>query len=324
MVSEVKYIKLDVNGLLDLDKLSQEYQISKTELIHFHNEHCAISELLPLDLPKYVPHIYLPKDHFNSKKLNLLVTNILSYPTSKSEKTYGVVVKYIHTDTQLHYEINVKRDHGFVEISKKKNYVNNAEVDNIIEKLYEAAEKTLYPLKVSVTGNGSLLRIENEKEILKRWENETLPQLKEYYVGSTSEEILGKMNLVFKNLNARRDFLLKSSFYKLFFLPVYQSYLGYKKEGNVDFYFAGIQQYISYDLDFLLKKEYTRGAKIALQITGNERDIIFNKKDKKGLVDLLYKFNKDSQELYSVTGFVSTFDNDKELRIEFQLFEIEK
>lgn len=323
MVSEDKYIKVNINGLLDLEKLSQEYQISKKELVHFHNSYCEISELLPLDLPKYVPFIYLPKNNFETKKSQLLQTNILKYPLGKSEKNYAVVLKYLYADKQIHFEVNVKKDENIIEINKRKSYINNQEIDNIIEKLYETAEQAIYPLKVSATNNGSLSKIENEKEIYERWQKKYFPKLKEYYVSQTADEILEKMNLIFKDLNSKRNFLSNSFLYKLFFLPVYQTYPNYTKESETSFYFANIQKPIFYDIQFFLNREYTRGTKIALQINGKERKDPIKEREKVGTVDLLYKFQKDTQELFSITGSVSTFDKEKELKIEFQIFEIQ-
>lgn len=64
MISEDKYIKVNVNGLLLLEMLSLEYQMPKNELIAFHNNYCDVSELMPLNLPKYVPFIYVPRNNF--------------------------------------------------------------------------------------------------------------------------------------------------------------------------------------------------------------------------------------------------------------------
>ena len=322
MISKDNFIKINVDGLLDLEMLSQEYHIPKNELIQFHNSNCEISELLPLHMPKYVPFIYIPKINFESKTSRSLPNSTLKYPLDISEKKYGVVIKYLHSDLQIHFEVEVKREGAFVEINKKKNFVNNQEIGNIIEKIFEAAEKTLYPLKVSLNANGTLSKIENEKSINERWQSEVLPKLKEYHVGETSEEILSRLDLVFKNLNSKKDFFLQSVFYKLFFFPIYQTYSGYTKEGQADFYFANIRENISYELQYELKKEFTRGNKIALQVSGKEQTNPFERKNELGSIDMLYKLDKDSHEIFSVTGFASTFVKEKELKIEFQLFDI--
>jgi len=322
MVSEDSYIKLKINGLLDLEVLSKEYQISKEAIIKFHNQHCEIGEILPLHLPKYVPFLYLPKKNFENRNSEFVKTNDLQYPIGISEKKYGVVIKYLHKNSQIHFEVDVKRNGYLVEINKGKNYINNTEVESIIEKLFEKAEQAIYPLKISVDKKGSFSKIENEKEILERWEKEYLPKLKEYYVGETAEEILKNMDQSFRNLKSKQIYFSQSVFYKLFFLPVYQIYSGYTKEDVFSFHFANIQNDIVYDVKYTLDKEYTRGKKIALRISGYEKHSFLIEKSEKGSVNWLYKFRKDSHELFSVTGLVSTFDNGKELKIEVQIFEI--
>lgn len=322
MVSEDSYIKLKINGLLDLEVFSKEYHISKEEIIKFHNQYCEIGEILPLHLPKYVPFLYLPRKNFENRNLEFVKTNDLQYPIGVSQKKYGVVIKYLHSNTQIHFEVDIKRNGYLVEISKGKNYINNTEVDNIIEKLFEKAEQAIYPLKITVDKKGSFSKIENEKKIKERWEKDYFPKLKEYYVGETAEEILKKMDLTFRNLKSRQTYFSQSIFYKVFFLPVYQSYFNYSKDGSVGFYFANLQSNIAFNVKYTLEKEYTRGNKIALRISGNEVDNEWKQKAEKGSMDWLYKFQKDTHDLFSITGSVSTFDRGKELKIEVQIFEI--
>lgn len=322
MISKDNYVKLDVEGLLDLEKLSVEYNIPKDELIQFHNNNCGISELLPLNMTKYVPFIYIPKINFESKKSRLIPNTTLKYPLNKSEKNYGVIIKYIHSNLQIHFEVNVKREGTLIVIDKKKTFINNSEVENMIEKLYQEAEKAIYPLKISVADNGSFSKIENNKEILERWEKEISPELKEYYVGETAEKIFKKMDSVFKDLNYLKHFFMQSVFYKIFFLPVYNSYSDFKKESSIEFYFGSLQKYISYDIQYILNREFTRGTKIALQMAGKEQNDPFFDKTEKGNVEMMFKFQKDTHELFSVTGFARTYDGGKELKIEFQLFDI--
>ncbi|UQB69207.1 hypothetical protein [Epilithonimonas zeae] len=322
MVSEDSYIKLKINGLLDLGALSKEYQISKKEIINFHNQYCGIGEILPLHLPKYVPFLYFPRKNFEDRNLEFVKTNDLQYPVDISQKKYGVAIKYLHNNTKIHFEVDVKKDGLLVEMNKGKNYINNAEVDNIIEKLFEKAEQAIYPLKITVDKTGSFSKIENEAEIQERWEKDYFPKLKEYYVGETAEEILKKMDLTFRNLKSKQTYFSQSIFFKLFFLPVYQSYFNYSKDGSFYFYFANIQSNIAFNVKYTLDKKYTRGNKIALRIVGNEGDHEWVKKEQKGSVNWLYKFHKDTHDLFSITGSVSTFDKGKELKTEVQIFEI--
>lgn len=322
MFSEDSYIKLKINGLLDLEVLEKEYQISKQDIIKFHNQHCEIGDILPLHLPKYVPFLFLPKKNFEDRNLEFVKTSDLKYPIGISQKKYGVIIKYLHSNTQIHFEVDIKRDGYLVEIKKGKNFINNTEVENTIEKLFEKAEQAIYPIKIAVDNKGFFFKIENEQEIQDRWEKEYSSKLKEYYVGEIAEDILKKMDITFRNMKSRQSYLSQNSFYKLFFLPVYQLYSGYSKDDSFSFYFAKIQSDINFNVKYTLEKEYTRGNKIALRISGNEADNYWIKKEEKGCLDWLYKFHRDTHDLFSVTGSVSTFERGKEIKIEVQIFEI--
>jgi hypothetical protein len=50
---------------------------------------------------------------------------------------------------------------------------------------------------------------------------------------------------------------------------------------------------------------YKRG-QIA-KITGSEEENLFNKNNPKGQIDLLYKLHKETKEIFSITGYCSTF-----------------
>ena len=322
MVSEDRYIKLKINGILDLEVLSKEYQIDKEEMVKFHNQHCKVGEILPLYLPKYVPFLYLPKEIVENRNLDFVKTSALKYPALPSAKKYGVIIKYLHSNTQIHFEVDVKRNGYWVEIIKGKNYINNTEVENIIEKLFEKAERAIYPLQIAVNKDGSFSKIENESEIQERWKKEYFPEMKAYYVGETAEKLLKHVDQTFKNLKSKQNYYAQSTFYKLFFLPVYQTYSSYSKIEFFSFYFSNIQRDVIYNVKYTLDKEYTRGSKIALRISGEEDEDLMRRESGKGSADWLYKFQKDTHDLFSITGSVSTFDNGKELVVEVQMFEI--
>lgn len=174
---EPEYIKLKIEGILNLQKTAEDHNLTSAELIAFHNQHCKLQELLPLSLPKHVDYIYLPPNNFLERDLKLLKSTILQIPEIKSEKTYGVVLNFLPKKLSIHYKIKVNRNGEFLEIIKEKTYVNNLEIDQTIEQLFEKAEQVLYPLQVSINSNGSINKILNSKEINDRWKKETEPGL---------------------------------------------------------------------------------------------------------------------------------------------------
>lgn len=104
-------------------------------------------------------------------------------------------------------------------------------------------------------------------------------------------------------------------------MPVYESYPQFLKKDFLQVYFSGLAQEIGYETELVLNKEYTRGNKIALKITGTEDENLFNKNRTKGEANLLYKLNKETGEIFSITGYLSTFEKNTEYKIDFQLYE---
>ncbi|MGO4710287.1 hypothetical protein AB4Y90_14505 [Chryseobacterium sp. 2TAF14] len=322
MSSETKFAKVKIEGVFNLEEFSREYKMTPQEVVQFHNQHCNLQELLSLNLSKYVQHVYLPSKNFEEQNIKVLKSTTLELPIKNEAKKYGVVINFTPKNLQIHYKINVKRTPYFLELTKEKTYVNNQNIDQTIEQLFEKANDTLYPLQVSMKKNGSLDKIVNADEIAQRWENETLPKLKEYYQSETTDKILQQFDDTFCNLNKKLQFLERNLFFKLFFLPVYQTYSGFKKEGLLQIYHAGTAKQMNYKIQFSLQKKLTRGNKIALRINGFEEENLFNKNQEKGKVDLLYKLDKDTRAIYSVTGSISYFENDKKHIIDFQLYEL--
>lgn len=122
MINEKKYIKVKTEGSFSLQDIAAEYDLTPVELVTFHNQHCTLHELLPLSLPKYVEYIYLPPQNFLERDQKLLKSINLSLPQQSSEKTYGVMLKFLPKDLNMHYIIKAKRTSQFLEITKEKTF----------------------------------------------------------------------------------------------------------------------------------------------------------------------------------------------------------
>lgn len=316
-----EYKKVKIEGILNLKEFSAEYEMTPEEFLNFHNKHCSFQELLTLSLPKYVEYIYIPADKFETRDQKLLKSATLNLPAVSSEKIYGVVIKFLPKNLQIHYRIRIKRTPFHLELTKEKTYVNNQEIDKVVEQLFEKAEQVLYPLQISLNKDGGLESIINHEEIAKRWKANCLPKMKDYYQSETTDQILKQLDQAYANLNLKKEMFERNIFYKLFFLPVYGSYPQFLKKDFLHVYFSGLAQKIGYETESVLNKEYTRGNKIALKITGTEDENLFNKNRTKGEVNLLYKLNKETGEIFSITGYLSTFEKNTEYKIDFQLYE---
>lgn len=318
------FVKIKTKELVNLRDLAAEYDIQEANLIEFHNTHCEIFELLPKTLPKYVEFIYIPIENYEKRQAKLIASNKLILPTKSDANVYGVILKFEPKNLQIHYKIRVKRDGSNVELKKEKTYINNKEAEKIIEQLFEKAEKALYPLQVSIGKVGNMEKVLNEKELTKRWKEDYAPKIKEYYQSEVTDGIIKQFDKVYDDINRSKDLFERNLFYKLFFLPIFRSYQNFEYEVQTGFYFSSLNQEFIYDIKCSLDKEYTRGGKIALYLNGNEEENIFNKNREKGKLDLLYKFEKETHEIFSITGKISAFEKEQENVIDFQLYKLDK
>ncbi|HAY3550013.1 hypothetical protein KRE47_02560 [Elizabethkingia meningoseptica] len=316
-----KYEKIKVEETLDLEKIAQRYGMATDELLRFHNQHCKLHELLTLTLPKYTEFLYIPHEVFEKYESKLLKNSTLTLPDTDSSKVYGVVIKFLPKDIEIHYKIRIKRTQNSVEITKEKTYVNNQEVDKIVEQIFEKAEQVLYPLHIITDSGGDIIKISNAAEIAKRWTSDQRPKMKEYYVSEVADALLKQLDHVFKDINAKNELLSRNIFYKLFFLPVYKSYPHFSKRDLLQFYFPGIPREASYEVQYTLEQYYTRGNKIILRIEGEEEGNLMNENLEKGKVDLHYKLHKDTREIFSIEGTISVIEKGKEYKTELRLYE---
>lgn len=315
--------KLETKGFLDIQELSDEYDLSASELVKFHNQHCHISEMLTLTLPKFVKFIYLPTKNYELRQAQLLKSNSLSLPQININKTYGIQLKFSASDLMIHYRVNVNRSaNTTVEVIKQKTFVNNYEIENQIEQLSEKAIKAIYPLQLLLNADGSVKHIINQEEIKRRWNEEVRPELSQYYIGEIAEDILKKLDYNYSKLKNATVFFERNTFFRLFFLPIYKRYPNFNIAETLYFYFPKIDYKATYSVVFNLEKEFTQSNRIALRITGEETSTIFKNGYKKGKIDLLYKFHKESYDIFSITGGVSCFHGDYEHAIDIKIFEL--
>ncbi|MGI9653031.1 hypothetical protein [Chryseobacterium sp. RLHN22] len=316
-------IKLETASFLNIQEVADEYRLSVSELVNFHNQHCLASELLTLTLPKFVKFVYLPTKYYESRQAQLLKSNNLLLPQTNSKKIYGIQLKFSVSDLTIHYKVNVNRSiNGIVEIIKQKTFVNDYEVEHQIEQLSEKAVNAMYPLQLLLNENGSVQQIVNHEEIKRRWDTEVHPELSRYYVGEVAENVIKIMNSHYNKLKDATVFFERNIFFNLFFLPVYRRYFGFNVKQAIHFYFAKINFMATYSVVLSLQKEFTQSNRIALRITGEESSSLFKKGNKKGKIDLLYKFHKESHEVFSITGSVSCFEVDDEHTVNIRFFEL--
>ncbi|WBV61003.1 hypothetical protein PFY12_02510 [Chryseobacterium camelliae] len=317
-------VKIEIENLVDINLLSEEYDISKEELISFHNQNCTLHELLPEQLPKYIKHIYIPLDKYNQWKKKQILSAHIEIPEFSGEFTYGVSIRQEPSDLKMHYLTDIQRLPGnTVSVSRQKLYVNDEEVNLMVEKLIETAGEALYPIHLSLHQQGNLSEIKNGKDIQIRWKEVYLPKIRERYVGETTDEMIAKFNRFYEHIETGMVSLQHNIFYPVFFLPLYDRYPNYQKKEQVEFYFPNLGETVLYDAVFSLQKMYTDRGRILVHITGDQCYEEISLDEKKGKIDLVYRLDKKTRNISSVTGTLSTFYDHQEIKIFIEIYQQE-
>lgn len=313
-------IRIEIENLVDLETLSQEFDIPKKELIAFHNQHCSLHETLPDQLPKYIKYLYIPADKKSLWKNSSLLHSRVDLPNTPADLTYGILIRELSSGIQMHYLIDIQRGNGnMVSMKKRKMYVNDQELEKMIEKLVESASEALYPLDFSLRKDGSADKILNAKDIQKRWKEECLPKIKQYYVGTVADECIGKLDRFYETIGDDPAELYSNIFYPVFFLPLYTSYPDYQKTESLSFYFSSIDESVSYDAQFSLQDTFTEHDKILIRIKGEEKNV-GEVGRKQGSLNLEYRLDRNTKYISSVEGELSTFYQNEEIRIYIEIY----
>lgn len=315
-------IRIEIKDILDLDTLSREYDISKEELVAFHNQHCALHEIIPGSLPKYLKYIYIPAGKESKwKEKNLTISQIV-LPDSPEKSTYGVLIKNTLSETKIHYLIDVQRENkNVISVARQDLYINDQKAELMAEKLMETAGEALYPLKISLKKDGRTEQILNKKEIQSRWKEEYYPKIHQYYEGGVASETIGRLNRFYETMDVSIEALHQNLFYAIYFMPLYTSYPDYQKEEILNFCFSFQEEVISYKALFSLQKTLTDHDKILIHIKGEQINPSFGTDLKKGSLDLLYQLHKETKSIYSIIGKLSVFHQNNENNIDIEVYE---
>lgn len=314
-------IKIEIRDLVDIDSISKEYDISKKELISFHNRNCALYELLPEKLPKYISSIYIPAENYNQWKEKQLPVSRIDIPNASGMLRYGVLIIQQPQELNIDYLVDIQRfTVSEVSVSRQKLQVNNHEVDLMAEKIMETAGEALYPVHMSLNKKGKPDRIENAEDIQTRWNEIYRPRIQQYYVGETVDELVTKYDQFYENIENGVGSLQRNVFYPIFFSPLYDSYPDYQKEEHLSFYFPSFGEMVYYDTVFSLQSTFTDKKRIVIKVKGDQYYDEISLDEDKGKIELVYELDKETRNIFSVTGTLSTFYDNQEIKIYIEIY----
>jgi hypothetical protein len=137
-----------------LKSIASLYGLDKDALKLFHNNHCAVKDMILINLNGQ-KELFLPRTAVADK--NILVKfgrgNSLTLQPETSVRRYSVVITIEKGEhkSELKYEVSVRwlkteKGHHFFEIDRtSKLYLNEEEVNEIADLLAYRTSKVLYP-----------------------------------------------------------------------------------------------------------------------------------------------------------------------------------
>ena len=215
-----------------LKSIASLYGLDKDALKLFHNNHCAVKDMILINLNGQ-KELFVPRTAVADK--NVLVKfgkgNSLTLQPENKVRRYSVVISIEKAEStnELKYEVSVRwlkteKGNHFFEIDRTSNlYLNEEEVNEIADLLAYRTSKVLYPLQISTDEHGRFEAVENAEVFSKRW-----PAVKEElykeFEGETVDEYCGKIEKVISQPEAISLYIKNDYFVRTLFFGIYQSF----------------------------------------------------------------------------------------------------
>lgn len=317
----MKYVKLKIDDVPNLDLISQKLQISRADIIEFHNSQCDFWDLLHKEIPTYVEHLFLPEDKYVIWQNNQLPSSTIVAPQF-SKASYGVVIKQPTNSLKIHYLIDEYKDENTTTFTKHKLFVNDNAVELMIEKLTEMAGNALDVIQLKTKSDGSYVELLNFEEIQNKWKTNYRPKIEQYYKGEIAEDKVKYFNKFYSELNKSGDFLKANTFFTFFFLPIYGQYFNFERDEFITLYIPTLKKLIKYKSKFSLSKTYTENNRINIRVLGGQ---VFDETGDfaVGTLEFNYNLDKINHTISSITGFYTYFDDeDQEVKTEIEIYKM--
>jgi hypothetical protein len=230
---KLKFKKYKIKKGDSLKSLSNQLGKPVQELRNFHNVYCKDTELISMELPIHLQHLYIyPSFDIEAiegfPKVTFESNSIFKFNPEQVNDTFGVM----HTITEgevvttVKFELSIKYlkkegSYAVFEINRISDLFINDEVANTIaDELAVKVSSVLYPLQLLVNEDGTWEEIYNYNTIVKRWAKQKEKILKEYE-GDWAESYLARNESVLSdkallNWSLKKDWSLSTYFSAIF------------------------------------------------------------------------------------------------------------
>ncbi|MBD3903468.1 hypothetical protein NAL32_00200 [Chryseobacterium sp. Ch-15] len=215
-----------------LQSIARLYDISKDDLVFFHNNHCKVEDRILINITKQ-KELFIPRTAVIHK--NKLVKfghgNGLVFQPENSFLKYGVIITIENNGKKNEIKYNtsvrwVKYENGFhfFEIDRISNlFLNEEEINEIADLLAYKTSKVLYPMLISVNQQGKFNTIENAYVFEERW-NAVKEDVYKEFEGEIVDEYCRKIEAVLAEPNSLFIFIKNDYFIRTLFFGIYQKF----------------------------------------------------------------------------------------------------
>lgn len=306
----------------DRGKISQEFKMSWEELWSFHNSHCAVYELLPKLLPKYLEYIYIPTDKYEEWQEEQISKTEKIDVNEQQSITYGVLVLQPSSNTKIHYLIHLKKlsEHS-ISLSREQVFVNDAAPDLVLEKMMDLASTALYPLEISVDEHGAIDKIGNAQEIKSRWKKNTLPSIQQYYAGDVAANLVRKMDSFYEKIDTSPSLLEKEFFLQLFLFLKINLQETSRETADLSIYLPVVPRKITYQTIIGPRNRSASADQMLVEIRGHQKKD-YRSTSSVGNISLDISISRRTHAITAITGMLSAEENNQEKQIFVEIYEM--
>ena len=234
-----------------VNSIAKELDLDVEELKEYHNNKSNFDDRLPfIGIPEHLKEIIIPNTGFGLKDgkeiwlgkgepirvKRIQYNGDLSCAFFVGNWSYGIVktIKNGAKTNTIAYTVNlnyyVTDNIRYVSVDMiSDTFINDKEPDLIVDELAIGCTKTLYPIIIELSSNGTLNTLENHNDIMERWQK-TKKQLSKYYKGDIVKQYLQHFEGVIKDESLLLHYLQNDWFFYFYFDNIYKGYTNYKKE----------------------------------------------------------------------------------------------
>ena len=238
----------------------------------------------------------------------------------KINHKYGFIITHLTKDLKIHYFITIKfikysrTSIPIYEINRSQVYINDRAPDLVLYEMADKMAKSMYPFEISINANNEIVTIENYEEIFNRCK-QTEKELRQYYVGDTTEKMIDNFNSHYKDVDYLRNELQNNIFFRILFFPS-QKQLNLRFNQQTEFNCKVGENEIKLPVFQEIEPLYSNSKKIKMNVLGLQN--IFDVSAFK----INYKLYDSDYAIFAATGKIAYEIKREKTAFEFECYHV--